>query len=1161
MNLVQNIFSSITFNGNFCVLGIDGPTASGKTTLANNIRDLFMQMKIPALIYQLDWCLIEREQRLKEVDDILSKKQAFEYEADKHMNIERATTFLNFVEKYRYVDFDNISIKLEGLYNREDDGKCTGIAEMSLEKGMVIIVEGHYTHHRLLRRYFDLNYLLIAKEDVLLKRKVSRVGYYREESVANDYFKWIDMPSFWHYFLKNICFFKNIYQNDLFENQKLLVVKQVPNGLFKDNPKTDYYVCNCFDSITSKLFCIVKTNHNQFIQLWGIALQYRKVGLGECLNKSFVNTDYCLLYSVFDLDNSNAFSYHYGLKIEDKRILVIGNLQHIKIVITDTLNKRMYGLICDSNGLSRDANFTNFSPFDYSKPKAYVIAPNRFLIPSFLVENEFFKFCFYDNEESVWNLAKEIVFNASLYILRLKNKQQREFTIEFLELLEYEVVKIGSYLFAEKLSDKKMIDLLRGFVDDYRAFDFNDNFDNLSIEEVEQLEQNGCRLVDNKFSFNKNTNFKELSRFYERVSSKTKIKLTESVKGFFPDMEFASNVNLSSYISSLPLSLKEFYLALSISQKGAVPFLSIYDIHPQSVDIISYFDFFSTRKLPFGIQASLNALGTKAKSGYLNLDGPEIMAKAVKENLLKFLRENPTKKLPLWNLGIDHASFKNGHFDDAFTIIKEAVQSQWIMSFCIDLSELLRVDLKNIQSKTINKLLLRLFSENLQKEFDLEFYIGNEKVFNKVSDKKALEIYSKFSKLFYEKAKSLGFEINFLLGPSLGTRHHQAHVQINPEKSHEISKISLQYGFVGNVLHGTSYTPFSSITNLQNYNCIRINYAGKLLFAIAKGLPLGKLHSMGLEQNELKLKICNLDRKTIESSKDDIKKQLFIQLDEIERSGFDSPLTQIEIEWFRKNNAILSDDDFEIVCQKAEKNQKSLNIKSQRAVYLASMIEVPFNDFSNGLVSKIIQHGINHFHIDIADGKYISRTIDGIEKLNYIGTYFPNVQTHLHLMVTNPFAENNGLSLVNQLCSIKKSIVYIHTESYNCADSWEDGAQQILGLGSIPGLVLKVDETLELSVFLEKMRQVQIHHLLIMGVPIGRGGQMFRNETIEKIKKVKDWSEINSYNISIEVDGGLSDEVIPKCINAGAEFLAGWSFFLKFGIENIEKRIEELLNG
>lgn len=1160
MNLLQHIISSITMNGNFCVLGIDGPTASGKTTLANNLRDSLIQMEIPVLIFQMDWCLTDREQRLKDVDGIFTKKQSFELEADKHMNLIKAAEFFHFVDKYRHADFDNVSIRLKGLYNRDDEGKCNGVANLKLEKGMVVIVEGHYTHHRILRRFFDLNYLLIAKEDNLLKRKILRVGSYRDEANAANYFKWIDMPSFWHYFLKNTCFFENIFQNDFFDNQYLLSIDQVPEFLFSNNPKTDYYR-NDFNSISQFIFQIVKSIHDEFIHLWGISVQYRKTSLSECLNNSFVQTEYFVMYSYFDLNDCNYFSYHYGLKAEDKFVLVIGDLNTIKIIIADTFNKRMYSLVCDNNGFSGSRNFKTNSPIEFFNSNIHVIAPNKFLIPSFLANNNYISNKLYIKEEDVWDLAKEIFFSNCFFILRIKNDQQKVFTEELLNLLDYEVAKIGNYFYAEKIKDKKLIDQHRKFANNYFIFQSNNNSDSIPKEEIKTLDKIGCKFRDDNFYFQENSDLKSLSTFYKKASLNTKKKLTKSLYDYFPNIEVAKNVPLSSYISSLPISLKEFYLALSISQKGSVPFLSIYDVKPGSFDIQTYFEFFTSQKLPFGFQASLNALGTKKNSGYLNVDGPEVLAKAIKQNLIAFLQKNPVDNIPLWNLGIDHAVFTKDSLNNGFEFVQEAIKSQWFLSFCIDLSDLLPDNLKNIQNKTINKVLNGLFSNVLTKEQDIEFYIGNEKVFNKISGEKALEIYSEFSKLFYEKAKAHDFEFNFLFGPYLGTRHHQAHVQINPEKSKEIFKTTLPNGFVGNVLHGTSYTPFSSISKLRNYNCIRINYAGKLLFAIADGLSDIEKEWIGMEQNELKLKVCSLDDLVIEKSKKNIKEHLFNRLREIVDSGYDSSLSKTEIEWFKNDNVFLTDEDFEIICQKINKNRKKKISKLHDVIYLASMIEVTFEKFSNGLVSQIIRCGVNHFHVDIADGKYISRDLDGVEKLIYIADNYPNIMTHLHLMVANPFSENNGTSLLTEVCKIKKSLVYLHTDAYNFADSWIIGAQKISELGSMPGVVYKVDEELDLNIILEKMVHAQIHHILIMGVPIGRGGQTFKPETINVIRKVKLWSDNNSYKITIEVDGGLSDEVIPSCIEAGAEYLAGWSFFLKYGVENIEKRIEELING
>ena len=48
------------------------------------------------------------------------------------------------------------------------------------------------------------------------------------------------------------------------------------------------------------------------------------------------------------------------------------------------------------------------------------------------------------------------------------------------------------------------------------------------------------------------------------------------------------------------------------------------------------------------------------------------------------------------------------------------------------------------------------------------------------------------------------------------------------------------------------------------------------------------------------------------------------------------------------------------------------------------MIEVPFNDFYKNVVKSIYQEGIFNFHIDVGDGKFITRKINAIKKVEYL---------------------------------------------------------------------------------------------------------------------------------------------------------------------------------
>ncbi len=76
--------------------------------------------------------------------------------------------------------------------------------------------------------------------------------------------------------------------------------------------------------------------------------------------------------------------------------------------------------------------------------------------------------------------------------------------------------------------------------------------------------------------------------------------------------------------------------------------------------------------------------------------------------------------------------------------------------------------------------------------------------------------------------------------------------------------------------------------------------------------------------------------------------------------------------------------------------------------------------------------------------------------------------------------------------------------------------------------------------------------VLIMTVDPGRGGQKFKNWTLDKIKSLrKKWPSGN-----IEVDGGLSPETAKLAINAGANIICSGTYI--FGSKNIKQAIENL---
>jgi ribulose-phosphate 3-epimerase len=68
--------------------------------------------------------------------------------------------------------------------------------------------------------------------------------------------------------------------------------------------------------------------------------------------------------------------------------------------------------------------------------------------------------------------------------------------------------------------------------------------------------------------------------------------------------------------------------------------------------------------------------------------------------------------------------------------------------------------------------------------------------------------------------------------------------------------------------------------------------------------------------------------------------------------------------------------------------------------------------------------------------------------------------------------------------------------------------------------------------------------LLIMTVHPGFGGQAFRPEMMEKVRRAKQWRDANGGKLHIEVDGGIKPETARVSIENGANILvAGTSIF------------------
>ncbi|HKA57905.1 MAG TPA: hypothetical protein VKD28_04765, partial [Gemmatimonadales bacterium] len=131
MKLIEKIMDEIRAmrarDGNrIVVVGIDGPTAAGKTMLATGLTEALRAAGLSTWTFQVDWALKDRASREADVAHLREVGATFEFEAELHMRLDVARKALEAVAGFnRQVQLGNVqdqTATLTGLYSRESGG-------------------------------------------------------------------------------------------------------------------------------------------------------------------------------------------------------------------------------------------------------------------------------------------------------------------------------------------------------------------------------------------------------------------------------------------------------------------------------------------------------------------------------------------------------------------------------------------------------------------------------------------------------------------------------------------------------------------------------------------------------------------------------------------------------------------------------------------------------------------------------------------------------------------------------------------------------------------------------------------------------------------------------------------------------------------------------
>lgn len=156
--------------------------------------------------------------------------------------------------------------------------------------------------------------------------------------------------------------------------------------------------------------------------------------------------------------------------------------------------------------------------------------------------------------------------------------------------------------------------------------------------------------------------------------------------------------------------------------------------------------------------------------------------------------------------------------------------------------------------------------------------------------------------------------------------------------------------------------------------------------------------------------------------------------------------------------------------------------------------------------------GIDSFHIDIMDGRYVPNFAMSLNDMKYIAGA-TKIPLDVHLMIEHP---NNHINLfLNNLRP--GDTVYIHPEAeYHPSTT----LQKIINAGMVPGIAINPGTSVETVI--EMLRIVK--KVLVMSVNPGNAGQMYLPYVGKKITKLLSLRE--EMDFELWWDGACSKERI-----------------------------------